>query len=312
MFLNFINKTVSMKLTKQHKKIITYIALPLTVLAIILIIVQSIIKPDIAAKVNDEKISMEELEYFYNRVKSVNPEATKESVLNQLIVNKLLMEEAENKNIRVSEEEVDLILQDTEKVYNKNIDTLAQESGITKDELKEKVKEQLVVRRLLEGKTEFKTTDEELKKLYDENKEKFKLPRMVNVSHILLNTEEEALKVKSEIESGGDFYELARLESQDPSAKQNGGNIGPIQPGQTVKEFEEFVSTLESGEIGGPINTTFGYHIVKVEGISDERNLPFSEIKDKLKEYVEEQKKQEAYSNFVRELTNKAKIEKYI
>lgn len=301
-----------MKLRRKHKKIILSLVLAVVVLSALLVIIKSVLKPNMAAKVNDDSITLKELDYFYNRVIAVDPEATKDAVLDQLIANKLLLQEATEENIAVTDQEIDLIIQDTEKVYQKNIDELVKDLGVSEKDLKEKVREQLLIKRLLDKYITVSVTDEELKKLYEENKEKFKLNRAVNVSHILLESEEEALEVKSMIESGADFYQLAREKSKDPGSKNKSGNIGFVEQGQTVKEFEDTIFKLNKGDIEGPIKTTYGYHIIKIEDIREEKELSFNEVKDKLKELFTEQKKKEAYTKYIRKLLSEAKIKKYI
>jgi len=81
--------------------------------------------------------------------------------------------------------------------------------------------------------------------------------------HILVQTEEECKKLKSEIEGGADFAQLAQQHSKCPSGKQ-GGELGSFGRGQMVKEFDEVVFTGETGKCLGPVKTQFGYHLIEV------------------------------------------------
>jgi peptidyl-prolyl cis-trans isomerase C len=81
--------------------------------------------------------------------------------------------------------------------------------------------------------------------------------------HILVETEEECNNLKTQIESGGDFAELAAEHSQCPSGQQ-GGDLGSFSPGQMVKEFDDVVFSAEVGKVQGPVKTQFGYHLVEV------------------------------------------------
>ncbi|WP_277057736.1 peptidylprolyl isomerase [Trichlorobacter lovleyi] len=81
--------------------------------------------------------------------------------------------------------------------------------------------------------------------------------------HILVSTEEECLKLKTEIEAGADFGEVAKLNSSCPS-RMRGGDLGAFGPGQMVKEFDEVVFSGEIGKVLGPVRTQFGYHLIEV------------------------------------------------
>ncbi len=81
--------------------------------------------------------------------------------------------------------------------------------------------------------------------------------------HILVATEGECLKLKSEIEGGKDFAAVAKQHSQCPSGKR-GGELGEFGPGQMVPEFDRVVFKSEVGKVHGPVKTQFGYHLVEV------------------------------------------------
>ncbi len=83
----------------------------------------------------------------------------------------------------------------------------------------------------------------------------------VKASHILVKTEEEALKLKKEINEGKDFAKAAMEASLCPS-KQNGGDLGYFSKGQMVKEFEDAAFSMNVGEVSNPIKTQFGYHLI--------------------------------------------------
>jgi len=83
----------------------------------------------------------------------------------------------------------------------------------------------------------------------------------VKASHLLVKTEEEALKLKEEINNGKDFAQAAMEVSLCPSG-QNGGDLGYFTKGQMVKEFEDAAFSMEVGEVSNPIKTQFGYHLI--------------------------------------------------
>ncbi|MCL6106071.1 MAG: peptidylprolyl isomerase [Actinobacteria bacterium] len=86
--------------------------------------------------------------------------------------------------------------------------------------------------------------------------------------HILVDSEEKCEQLKSEIEAGADFAELARQHSTCPSG-QRGGELGEFGRGQMVREFDEVVFSAEVGTVQGPVRTQFGYHLIEVTSRND-------------------------------------------
>lgn len=86
--------------------------------------------------------------------------------------------------------------------------------------------------------------------------------------HILVNTQEECDDLKTQIENGSGFAEMAKAHSQCPSGRQ-GGDLGQFSPGQMVKEFDQVVFNEEVGKVHGPVKTQFGFHLVEITNRSD-------------------------------------------
>mgnify|MGYP003384715286 FL=1 len=81
--------------------------------------------------------------------------------------------------------------------------------------------------------------------------------------HLLVDTEEQCLALKAEIEGGKDFAEVAQAHSNCPS-KTQGGDLGTFGPGQMVPEFDKVVFSAPLNEVQGPVQTQFGYHLLEV------------------------------------------------
>lgn len=86
--------------------------------------------------------------------------------------------------------------------------------------------------------------------------------------HILVDSEEQCLKLKEEIEGGADFAELAKAHSSCPSGSR-GGELGEFGPGQMVPEFDKVVFSADVNTVQGPVRTQFGYHLLEVTSRSD-------------------------------------------
>ncbi len=87
--------------------------------------------------------------------------------------------------------------------------------------------------------------------------------------HILVETEEACNDLKTQIEGGADFGEIAAQHSKCPSGKQGGGALGEFTPGQMVPEFDKVVFSAEVGKVHGPVKTSFGYHLIEITARTD-------------------------------------------
>lgn len=145
-------------------------------------------------------------------------------------------------------------------------------------------------------------TEEEMKAFYEENKEKFAADESVNASHILVDSEDKAKELLEKINAGEiSFEDAARQESSCPSS-ENGGNLGEFTRGQMVPEFDEAVFKMNVGEVAGPVQTQFGYHLIKLNAKNEAKTYSFDEVKGRLAEMVMQDKQQKAYQSKINQL----------
>ena len=148
-----------------------------------------------------------------------------------------------------------------------------------------------------------KVNDEDVKKYYEDNLDKFKQGETVNADHILVDSEEKALEILAKIESGElSFADAAKEFSSCPSG-QRGGNLGDFGRGQMVPEFDKAVFELEVGEVTKtPVQTQFGYHLIKLNSKSDATVMPFEDVAPQLTDIVLNEKRREAYERKINQL----------
>ena len=148
-----------------------------------------------------------------------------------------------------------------------------------------------------------KVSEEDVKKYYEDNLDKFKQGETVNADHILVDSEEKALEILAKIESGEtSFADAAKEHSSCPSG-QRGGNLGDFGRGQMVPEFDKAVFELEVGEISKtPVKTQFGYHLIKLNSKSEASVMPYEQIAPQLSEMVLNEKRREAYERKINQL----------
>lgn len=125
-----------------------------------------------------------------------------------------------------------------------------------------------------------------LEQLYTENFSKYNQPAEVKARHILISGEDEKalakikeLKAKVTTKNFGD---LAKKESQDPTGKTNGGDLGWFSAGRMVPEFEKVAFNMKKGEISEPVKTQFGYHLIYVEDKKSAETKPLETVKNEL------------------------------
>ncbi len=151
--------------------------------------------------------------------------------------------------------------------------------------------------------------DSEAEAYFDAHPAQLQAGEQVKASHILVDSEEDAKKAAEEIAAGKAFSDAAREYSTCPS-KEKGGDLGYFGKGQMVPEFERAAFGAQAGETVGPVQTQFGYHLIRVEDKKQEEGVRFSDIKEQLKEKLLQQKKQEVYLKTVKELEVKYGVER--
>jgi peptidyl-prolyl cis-trans isomerase C len=176
------------------------------------------------------------------------------------------------------------------------------------DDFKKKIafaRNRLLMDSLLASEGKAATTDQAMKKVYDDASKQIAGEEEVHARHILVPTEEEAKKVKAELDKGADFAELAKKESKDPGAS-DGGDLGFFTKDQMVPEFSKVAFALKPGQISDPVKTQFGWHIIKVEEKRTRKPPSFDQVKGQIETYVQ----RKAQADYVAKLRAGAKIER--
>lgn len=151
-----------------------------------------------------------------------------------------------------------------------------------------------------------RVSNEEVQAYYDANREIY--TKEIHIQHILLNTPEEAEDVLQRLSSGGDFKTLAREYSVDASAAR-GGDLGFLGKGAMNPAFESVVFQMQDGEVYGPLESGFGYHVIKVVGRRNcAQPVSLEESRDEIVQALLLEKQQTAYDAVIAELRKKARV----
>ena len=158
--------------------------------------------------------------------------------------------------------------------------------------------------------------DDKTMAYYNSHKDQFRTPERVKVRHILLMTqakskeETERIRVKAEdllkqIKAGGDFASLAKQNSEDPGSKANGGDLGWVVRGQTVKNFENSAFSLKPNEISNLVTTEYGFHILQLQ----EKQTAHLQTFDETKVQIAAELKKGSLNERVQNLADQARAE---
>ena len=236
----------------------------------------------VLAKVNGSEIRASDValaeEELGASLQQMDPATKKDNVLGFLIDMKIVAKAAEDKKVENNEDFKKRL------VFTRN---------------------RLLMDSLLASEGKAATTDEAMKKVYDEASKQIAGEQEVHARHILVETEDEAKAIKAELDKGADFAELAKKKSKDPGAS-DGGDLGFFTKEQMVPEFSAVAFTLEPGKISDPVKSQFGWHIIKVEEKRNRKAPDFEQVKAQIETYVT----RKAQADYVAKLREAAKVER--
>lgn len=280
---------------------------------------------NVAARVNGEDITVDELNKQVEQLKQQYPQMFegvdgegrlldfKQRLLDNLINQKLVTQAAEEKGIKVTDADLKKQVDQLKTGFTdtKQFEAALKSAGYTVDTLESQVREQLLTQKLIESlAAEGSASDAELKAYYDKNEEQFYQKAAKRVSHILFKPEDKAQAEQAlkEIEDGAEFSSEAKKYSTDTATAAKGGDLGwPNTP--FVAEFQAAVDELKVGETSKLVKTPYGWHIIKVTEEREAKQQKFDEVKDQITQVLVQQRRADAYQEFIDALRKKAKIE---
>lgn len=227
----------------------------------------------------------------------------------------LLLTEANNRNLKVAKEDLDAQINAMKSQFPSEQDFqtyLKDYMKMTEKEFEKILEDSLLVQELFEDVTkDINSTDVDLEEYYNENKESFYQDEQIRARHILVNSKEEAEEIIRLItEENQDMGELAVLKSTEEAAKTTKGDLGYFGHNRMVKPFEDAAFALEIGEITKePVQTTFGWHVIRVEDKIQAHQKTFEEVKNDLEQNFINEAKNTAFMKFMTEIKEKAEVE---
>ncbi|MBI4228913.1 MAG: peptidylprolyl isomerase [Deltaproteobacteria bacterium] len=276
----------------------------------------------VIAVVNDDVITLSEFEEkLPNQNANITPQQEK-IILDQMIEQKLLEQQAEKLGIRVSESDVDNAIRSVTGKFNLTDDQMREvlaKENLTLEQFREQWRLQILSQKVIASKLQGKlaVTEDEIEEYYRTNYGSGEKIDEVKISHILISPdaaggEDQAKQRADEIaeraKSGEDFEKLAREYSDDTISAVKGGELGYFKRGDLVESLESAAYSTPAGQVGGPVRSPAGYHIVKVlDKKTGEGDL--DSYREEIKEKLYREKAQEELSEWINEIKRSAYID---
>ncbi len=287
----------------------------------------------VVAVVNDDVITLHELHKTMKEMTGIDPsvlmgrnqqqyDETRKQVLERLIETRIALDKIREIGIEVKERDVDetieRIRQDNHWSRNE-LEAMLQEKGLTWEEYRRKVREDLQRRKLVdfEVKSRIIIRDEEIEAYYEEHQEDFQRKPGVELATIFLirkdlddPKEQDELQKKSaalleELRSGADFGDLAREHSDGPGARE-GGYLGRFDPNQLEPEIRKAIEDTPEGGVSAPIIKPNGIQIIQVLDKGGTGATPLSKVRDAIYRILLRKEIDRRYGEWIRELKEKA------
>jgi peptidyl-prolyl cis-trans isomerase C len=292
--------------------------------------------PDPVAIVEGEKISRADLEETFtgalassginaNDLTADQKMAGYREILDELIVDKLISRKASSVDIKDADLEAEVSRIKGQFPSEDAFKAEMTKAGENDSSFRDSVKKMIQQQKWMESQIGDKATvsDADIKKFYDENKKEFEHPEMVRASHILIRVPEDAdEKVVAEKKKAADaalervtskkevFTTVAKEVSEEPGAKESGGDLNFFPKDRMVPEFANAAFAMKKGDISKePVRTKFGWHVINVTDRKDSGTMPYDEVKGQVGSYLEGGKRRDAVRTIIDSIRAEAKIE---
>ena len=304
---------------------------------------------DVVARVNNKDITTAQLEkQFQNRLNGAeqppSPEEAQDlklQILNQMINDQILLEQASASSLSATDAEVDVKFNEFKSQYTEEkFKDLLKEQKMTIDDIRNELRKSITIDKLVnkEITSKISVTDAEIKNFYEKNRESFNLPESYHIAHVLVTpvadpelrnaknddakspdeARQKAARLLKEIQGGKDFATVAKESSEDPSSGPNGGDL-KFQSLQALEQIDprlaQAVQKMRAGETYAQvIETRFGFHIVKLfeKDAGGQKELSDPRVQAQVREVIFNRKDQTLKNAFSEAARNKATVTNYL
>ncbi len=292
--------------------------------------------PRVVATVNEKPITSSQLEEEVGQAKKMLEQQgfsfkadegqkmlalLRQQVLEQMIQEELLLQEASRLHVWPTEKEVEEEIKNFREQFESEAKykQFLAANGFSEPKLKDLLKKNLAIQAVQEQvwKNLEDISEAQAKDFYEKNKDNFTLPEQFQVRQILIpvigegqkalvEAKVEAMQILNRLNQGEDFAALAKERAQGAGSSPD---VYTFSRGETDPEFEKAVLGLAPGQISPePVRTQYGYHVIRLEKILPAQVKPFTEVKGEIVAYLREQARQKAFSEYLADLKSKATI----
>lgn len=288
------------------------------------------------ATINGVAVTQKDMDIELNRIKAdaasrrqaideSQVEAIKGKIIETLIHRELLYQQSKANGYKTEAAELETRMDSIKRQLppGKSFSDILIEIDISQSAFEEEISKTIMIQKLLDEEIYQKVSvsEKEARIFYDNNPQFFKKPEQVEASHILIQVAPEAdqqekesarkkiEEIRSKLNQGEDFAELAKQYSECPSA-QDGGNLGLFDRIKMVKPFSDAAFALEPGSISDIVETRFGYHIIKVLRKIPETKFAYTQIEERLRQTMQRQKIQKETLAYIDRLKKSADIQR--
>jgi parvulin-like peptidyl-prolyl isomerase len=289
--------------------------------------------PETVAVVEGSEIKKDELEQAFKNLlaaRKMTPDAIPEGqllqgyrmVLDEIIIDKLLAKKAAD--TQVTDDEMKAQWERIKGNFGSEDELKKQveAAGETIDKVKKGLHDRLAEEHWIDSQVKDKVnvTDADAEDFYKKNPDAFKQPEQVRASHILVRVEKDAKpdvvaekqkaaqNIANRVKKGEDFAKLAKELSEDPSAKENSGDLDFFRKEAMVPEFSNAAFAMKKGEISDPVRSDFGFHVIKVTDRKEAETVTLEKAKPQLLAFLKNQKKQAEVEKVVADVRAKAAV----
>lgn len=241
--------------------------------------------------------------------------------LEQLIEARLQIARAHALNLQVDDDDVTRhiqMLQKRNEISDDQLNQMLKSRGLTMEAYRTQVQEGLLIAKVVnaEVRSRLVIQDTELRAVYQKQRERYRVPGELTVSHILFlidspggetQARQKAAMVLRQLRNGADFAAMARKYSEGPSAER-GGLLGTFRAGELLPEFEQAALTLKAGEISDVIQTRAGLHIIRVEAKQEGGYRSFDDVQEAIKTELLQSKTEQKYREWLATLRQSAYV----
>ncbi|MEA2331281.1 MAG: foldase protein PrsA [Thermoleophilaceae bacterium] len=236
----------------------------------------------------------------------------KREVMQFLIQAEWVQQEADKRDIKVSDKAVQKSFNDqkkqafpTDKAYKQFLKT----SGMTEEDILFRVKLDQLQQKLTQKVTQDakKVSDADIQEYYDKNEKRFEQPERRDLRVVLTKTEDKANEARQALESGQSWKDVAKEFSIDEASKAQAGKLAAVAKGQQDKALEDAVFAAKKGELQGPVKTQFGWYVFEVEKITEASQQSLEQSKDTIRNLLRSERQQKALDGFIKDFREEYK-----